>query len=219
MHIDKLQYIFDPLCGWCYASAPALAYLARQYGDRLELMPSGLFSDEGARNITPQWAEHAWTNDQRISSLTGQPFSENYRQLLLSGARFDSASMNCALTSVQHAGAGAEASLLHELQKARYVLGRDTSRSEVVADISVSWAQKQGISDSFENLITLPEADAGLCKQTDQRIDRVKQIMSEKGIRGVPLLLATVYGKEHVISGYDLYGGEESISKALAELA
>jgi putative protein-disulfide isomerase len=49
-------------------------------------MPSGLFCDEGARHITAQWAEYAWTNDRRIASLTGQPFSESYHQLLNSGA-------------------------------------------------------------------------------------------------------------------------------------
>lgn len=49
MHFEKLQYLFDPLCGWCYASAPALSYLAQHHADQLELMPSGLFSDEGAR--------------------------------------------------------------------------------------------------------------------------------------------------------------------------
>lgn len=25
MNPFRLQYFFDPLCGWCYASAPALA--------------------------------------------------------------------------------------------------------------------------------------------------------------------------------------------------
>lgn len=219
MHIDKLQYIFDPLCGWCYASAPALAYLARHHGDRLELMPGGLFSDEGARKITPQWAEHAWTNDRRISSLTGQLFSESYHQLLLSGGRFDSTYMNRALTAFQHAGAAAEAGLLHVLQHARYVEGRDTSRCDVVADISTAWAQEQGNDIGGDNLISRLEADDGLRKQTDQRTARVKQVMNKKGISGVPLLLATAGGKEHVISGHDLYGGDDSISAALAALA
>lgn len=219
MHIEKLQYIFDPLCGWCYASAPALHYLARHHGDRLELMPSGLFSDEGARQITAQWAEHAWANDQRITSLTGQPFSESYHQLLLSGSRFDSTYMNRALTAFQHAGAAAEAGLLHVLQHARYVEGRDTSRCDVVADISATWAQEHGAESDADDLTSEFEDDAALRDQTEQRIARVKRLMHEKGVGGVPLLIATAYGKEHIISGYDLYRGEESISAALAALA
>lgn len=42
----RLQYLFDPLCGWCYASAPALTGIAAAYPDLLELMPSELFSTE-----------------------------------------------------------------------------------------------------------------------------------------------------------------------------
>jgi protein-disulfide isomerase-like protein with CxxC motif len=61
--ISRKFSIFDPLCGWCYASAPALGYLAQHYAEKLELMPSGLFSDEG-RDITAQWAEYAWSNDR-----------------------------------------------------------------------------------------------------------------------------------------------------------
>ncbi|MDR6680192.1 DsbA family protein [Pseudomonas oryzihabitans] len=217
MHIEKLQYIFDPLCGWCYASAPALDYLARNYGDRLELMPSGLFSGEGARQITAQWAAHAWTNDQRIASLTGQPFSEPYHQLLLSGARFDSAYMNRALTAFQHAGASAESDLFHILQHARYVNGLDTSRREIVAEISISWARKYG-AEGGTDLAKRLEDDDELRRLTDNRTTRVQRLMSVKGIRGVPLLLVTAEGKEHVISGYELYGGMQSISTALKEL-
>ncbi len=217
MHIDKLQYIFDPLCGWCYASAPALDYLSRHYGDRLELMPCGLFSGDGARQITALWAGHAWSNDQRIASLTGQPFSEAYHRLLLSGGSFDSTYMNRALTAFQHAGAAAEAGLLHALQHARYVDGQDTSRSDVVADISTTWAQEHG-TDGGAELADRLEADDGLRSLSDLRTARVQRLMSEKGVRGVPLLLATADDAEHVISGHALYGGMQSISAALAEL-
>ena len=216
--IDKLQYIFDPLCGWCYASAPALDYLARHYGDRLELMPSGLFSDEGARQITAQWAEHAWTNDQRIASLTGQRFSEAYHQLLLSGVHFDSTFMNRALTAFQHVGAAAEASLFHTLQHARYVDGRDTSRSDVVADICVAWAREYG-AEGGTDLVKRLETDHELRHLTDQRTACVQHLMSEKGVRGVPLLLAIADGVEQVISGHTLYGGAQSIHAALAGLS
>ena len=134
MRIDNLQYFFDPLCGWCYASSPALNYLAQHYIEKLTLMPSGLFCDEGARHITAQWAEYALTNDRRIASLTGQPFSESYHQLLNSGARFDSTFMNRALTAFHEISPAAEAGLLRALQHARYVLGRDTAQSDVVED-------------------------------------------------------------------------------------
>src|SRR5271163_4890850 len=45
----KLDYFFDPLCGWCYASAPALEALAEAFPDALTMLPSGLFAGAGAR--------------------------------------------------------------------------------------------------------------------------------------------------------------------------
>lgn len=43
MQIARLQYLFDPLCGRCYASAPTLGGLTEAFPDTLELLPSGLF--------------------------------------------------------------------------------------------------------------------------------------------------------------------------------
>lgn len=218
MPIDKLEYIFDPLCGWCYASAPALDWLAATYPQQLELLPSGLFAGEGARPITPEWAAHAWKNDQRIALLTGQPFSEPYHQLLLSGARFDSAALNLALTAFKQFSPAAEAGLLHELQTARYVRGEDTARSEVVLKISQEYAALH-----HPHLSPLLTADlfapgSELVGLTQQRINGVQRFMRSNGISGVPLLLVTVAGETHAVSGSDLYGGAESIKSALDQL-
>lgn len=219
MHIDKLQYLFDPLCGWCYASAPALEYLAKTCPQKLELLPSGLFSEAGARTITAQWATHAWTNDQRIAALTGQRFSESYHALLQSHARFDSQYLNRALTACREIAPAAEAGLLRELQIARYVDGLDTSRSEVVAQISQGYALKHQLD--FTRHITAERltADGALQHITDQRINSVKTLMDSLGVSGVPLLLATAGGKTQAISGHSLYGGPTAIRHALAQLS
>jgi putative protein-disulfide isomerase len=98
-------------------------------------MPSGLFSGEGARDMTPSWAHHAWSNDQRIEAMTGQPFSAAYRQDILQspGKRFDSGPMNRALTAIRAPDPLLEPRALRRLQAARYVEGLDTSQAAVVA--------------------------------------------------------------------------------------
>ncbi|QUG75244.1 protein-disulfide isomerase [Erwinia sp. E602] len=218
MPIDKLEYIFDPLCGWCYASAPALDWLAATFSHQLYLLPSGLFAGEGARPITPEWAAHAWKNDQRIAQLTGQPFSGQYHHLLLSGARFDSGALNLALTAFRQISSAAEAGLLHELQAARYVRGEDTARGDVVLKISQAYAavHHPHLSPSLTADIFAPGSE--LADLTQQRISGVQRLMRSNGISGVPLLLVTVAGKTHAISGSDLYGGAESINNALDKL-
>lgn len=66
-----VTYLFDPLCGWCYAAAPALNYLQGVEGIEVALAPTGLFAGAGARPMDAQFAAYAWANDQRIQQLTG----------------------------------------------------------------------------------------------------------------------------------------------------
>ena len=79
MRTVRFEYFHDPLCGWCYASAPALQALSEAYPEQLNLLSSGLFAGRGARALTPDWAQYAWKNDQYISSVTGQVFSTEYK--------------------------------------------------------------------------------------------------------------------------------------------
>ncbi|NAT78332.1 protein-disulfide isomerase [Dickeya dadantii] len=219
MQIDKLQYLFDPLCGWCYASAPALKYLAKTYPEKLELLPSGLFSEEGARTINAQWATHAWTNDRRIASLTGQCFSEAYHKLLHSNSRFDSQYLNRVLTVFRDIAPAAEAGLLHELQISRYVLGLDTSRSDVVAQISIEYAMTLKLDIPNYLISDQLAVDTNLSEMTNKRIQNVKALMRSLGVNGVPLLLVISGGKTHAISGHSLYGGTMAISNALKQFS
>ena len=47
-----LNYLYDPLCGWCYGATPAVAGLLAVSGVTIELLPTGLFSSDGARPVS-----------------------------------------------------------------------------------------------------------------------------------------------------------------------
>jgi putative protein-disulfide isomerase len=47
----ELWFIFDPLCGWCYAAHPALHALQTELGWAMRFLPAGLFAGEGARPL------------------------------------------------------------------------------------------------------------------------------------------------------------------------
>lgn len=213
----RLQYLFDPLCGWCYASAPALAGLAKACAEALELMPCGMFSAGGGRAMTPEWANYAWSNDQRIAAITGQVFSEAYRRqvLLREGGRFDSTMLNRALTAVRAVDAALEPALLHALQLARYVDGRDTSRAEVVAEVCL--ASGPGWGSSAEALAERLRTDAGLQAQTDARIRETQALMHELGVNGVPQLFASSGDDAQVFGGASLYRGPAALLAELGE--
>ncbi|WP_156437545.1 MULTISPECIES: DsbA family protein [Burkholderia] len=217
MNSFRLQYFFDPLCGWCYASAPALAGLDDAYPGVLELMPSGLFADEGARDLTPEWGEYAWRNDQRIEQMTGQRFTHAYREqvLLRGGVRFDSGPANRALTALRGVGARLERPLLEAIQLARYVDGLDTARADVLARVAADVAAKAGATVDADALARRIDSDAALAGSTAERIADTQRTMRQLGASGVPQLLLTVGERGYVLHGASLYGGAHAAVAAV----
>ena len=107
--MQRLTYLFDPLCGWCYGALPALEMLLAQEDISVEPVPTGLFTDAGAFPMNAGFAAHAWEADQRIAKLTGQPFTEAYRTKVLENrdSRVDSGPATLALTAVRLTAPGA----------------------------------------------------------------------------------------------------------------
>ncbi|AIP00258.1 DsbA family protein [Burkholderia pseudomallei] len=218
MNPFRLQYFFDPLCGWCYASAPALAGLDAAHPGVLELMPSGLFADEGARELTPEWGEYAWRNDQRIEQMTGQRFTHAYREQVLrrGGVRFDSGPANRALSALRGIDARLERPLLEAIQLARYVDGLDTARPDVLARIAAGVAANAGMTTvDADALARRIEGDAALASETAGRIARTQRAMRQLGASGVPQLLLTVGERGYVLHGASLYGGAQAAVAAV----
>ncbi|MDH2435265.1 DsbA family protein [Pokkaliibacter sp. MBI-7] len=213
----RLLYFFDPFCGWCYASAPALATLAEHYPQQLELMPSGLFSGSGARPMSRDFAAYAWQNDQRIEKMTGQRFTEAYLQNVLhsSDVRFDSGYASIAMTAAAELAPALEARVLHALQLARYVDGLDTSKAEVVAAVCQQVAEQQGMTLSQQDWLAKLQ-DSALIAQRDARIGQAQQLMQQLGIQGVPQLVVTRGEQYGVVSGGALYQDKAALLEMIA---
>ncbi len=173
--------IVDPLCGWCWGAAPALTRLAES-GVRLEVVASGLFI--GDRPMTPDFAAYAWDNDQKIRALTGQTFSEAYRDKVLGqeGGKIDSGPATLALTAVQMREPEKALAVLHALQAARWVDGLDITSEIVVAEI----LRRAGIDE--DTVAAFLAEDEGVIDALNQRAGFARDLMRRLGARGVPTL-------------------------------
>ena len=202
-----VTYLFDPLCGWCYAAAPALKYLQGVDGLRVVLAPTGLFAGAGARPLDVQFAAYAWANDQRIQQLTGQPFTQAYRDRILGaeGGRFDSGPATLALTAVAQADPARELEALHALQQARYVDGCDNAAPAVIAEV----LRALGLADAAARVVA---PDPTLRSRTAERVAQAQATLRAVGARGVPQLVVTAQGGAlRLLGGDALLGPREQL--------
>lgn len=132
-----LHYVFDPLCGWCYAAAP-LVQAARAVPDlTIALHGGGMMTGPNRRTVTPQWRDYVMPHDRRIAQLTGQPFGEAYFDGLLrdTTAVMDSEPPTTAILAAEALG-GRGLDLLRRLQRAHYVEGRRIADAAVLRELA-----------------------------------------------------------------------------------
>ena len=129
----KLHYIYDPLCGWCYAAAPLLAAAEKVPNLPIELHAGGMLSGYARRLITPQWRDYVMPHDRRIAAISGQPFGENYFNVLLrdTTAVLDSTPPIAAILAAEKVSRQGIA-MLRRIQQAHYVEGKRVADAPVL---------------------------------------------------------------------------------------
>ncbi len=191
--MTQITYLFDPLCGWCYGASATIRALSEQPSLTVNLMPTGLFANEDAPRMDDGFAAYAWDADQRIARLTGQPFSEDYRNKVLAdrSARLNSGPATRALTAVALSAPERELDVLRAIQTARYVAGRDITAPPVLADILQSLTLKEAAS-----LFQANGSDLILANCT--RLKDAQAQEASKGPGTAPRLLRTQVGAEEI---------------------
>ena len=214
----QITYLFDPLCGWCYASAPALKAIADVHANHLRLMPTGLFVEP---RPVATIADHARQNDGRIQDLTGQLFTEAYHQRVMRapGGVFSSKALTRALVALGRIDASLEPRFLHAAQEARYIEGQDTSRAAIVAAIAVDVARAAGFEIDLTALQAEITRDPALEIETDRRIGEGCAFMSTIGVQGIPQLIVTDDRGTRVLDSHTLYAGGNAVLAAIGEPA
>lgn len=208
----SLLYMYDPLCGWCYAATPGIERL-RVAGVTVDLLPTGLFSDPG-RMMTAEFAEYAWKNDQRIAAMTGQVFNEAYRRQVLQAANvpFDSSAATLALTTVALDEPSREVDVLHAMQEARYRFGRDVTDVATLCAVLV----EAGFSAAAASLKSPTPA---LLSANAARVARGAAAVRELGGRGVPTLALVEGSSRRLLDGQLLYGPPEVLLASFETVA
>lgn len=200
-----VTYLFDPLCGWCYGAAPMLDRLAAG-GVAIDALPTGLFSGAGARPLDAGFAAHAWASDQRIRQLSGQPFSQAYRDNVLSarGTLLDSAAATLGISAAGFKDPQRRLPALKAIQHARYVDGRDivTKRgvAVVLEDADMADAARLMVAPTEEFLVAHRDL-----------VGRGRELFQRLHAGGTPALAVIRSGTPRLISSNALYGSYDSL--------
>lgn len=199
-----LNYLYDPLCGWCYGVTGAVSTALAGPGITVNFLPTGLFSGADARAMDDDFASYAWSNDLRIGELTGQSFTHQYRQQVLAdrGQRFDSGPATMALTAVHSTAPGREFDALKAFQRSRYVDGADITSLATLARL----LEALGLRDAA-SMLAHPET--AILAQA--RIDQVRLLMREFGVRGVPSFIAESQEKRWVLNPNAAYADPSAL--------
>lgn len=205
-----LHYVFDPLCGWCYGASLAVGIVAATGAAQLRLLPSGLFQGDGARPMDDNFAAYAWSNDQRIQHLTGQLFSQRYRDGVLADRRqrFDSGPATLALSAVALTAPEQEVQALAAIQRARYVDGQDVTSPDVLAATLAALGLTQA-ARRFQ------AADPAVQATADARIAQAGALMQRHGARGVPTFIREAGGHERLLDSRSAYGDPGALAAQL----
>lgn len=200
--IARVVYLYDPLCGWCYGSGPAIRALVASGACAVEPLPTGLFAGDPQRRIDAGFARHVIEADARIERMSGEPFSDAYRHAVLGNPDmpFDSARATQALHAVALWNPARELGALHALQRERCVHGRDLADWGVITA-----ALATALGDTPEQWQQRIDA-AALPAFAAQRIAQARQWMQATGARGVPALVHPSPDRPRALPGEWFFG-------------
>lgn len=206
-----LYCFFDPLCGWCYGALSALTGLGAA-DIKVRLPPYGIFSGPGARVMDDDFANLAWNNDQRICRLSGQRFTEAYRQSVLADCqhRFNSEPASLALTAAAMTSPAHEMAMLKAIQHARFVDGRNVTDWPTLLAI----AMETGLQEAADSLAQPSQA---LLDAHRLRVDEARAMMSEFHAQGVPTSIGVSPTRRWQLHGNSIYAEPNALLRQLQE--
>lgn len=173
----------------------------------------GLFAGEGARPMDDAFAAYAWTNDQRIAGLTGQPFSDEYRRRVLGDRSrpFDSGPATLAITAMIASASERAFEACKNIQQARFVSGRDITDTAVLSSV----LRDMGLRDAAASVEAPNETSIAAYHQ---KIGSARSEMQHYfGIDGVPALIVGEGEKRHLVRPAALFGGMDGLIEILGQ--
>ncbi|MFI1773403.1 DsbA family protein [Thalassobellus citreus] len=134
----KLIYVMDPLCGWCYGNSINTKKLYSEFESKIEfeILPAGMWTGNQAKRQDKNMVSFFEKGDKQIEQYTGTPFGEAYFEFLKNETIIlDSEIPSRAIVSVKNIAPQKAIPFALEVQKARYMFGKDLNNVQTYVSI------------------------------------------------------------------------------------
>jgi putative protein-disulfide isomerase len=200
---DTIIYVFDPLCGFCYAFEPEIQQLEAKYKDKFvfEVISGGMILGDGEGPIG-KVAPHIARGYKDIEKMSDARFGDNFLNKIMKQGTYKMSSEmpSIAVELFKSLLPAQSVAFVYEVQKLLYFDGIGLNEPENYRNL----ATKYGLNaDEFIKNLSQPE----------WKIKAYTQFaMAEKmGVSGYPALIMKHNGKIQVLSaGFDTF---ENIEK------
>ena len=153
----------------------------------VEVHGGGMLSGERRRSITADWRAYVISHDERISEVSGQPFGEKYRDILLNDTSIvlDSTPPTIAVLVAQDLFA-AGVNMLNSIQRAYFLDGKKIFSFDVLSHL----ASEIGMNSSY-----FRNSYDSLIHRVEDHIHQSKCLLQKIGGQGFPSAALEVDGE------------------------
>jgi len=203
-----LIYIFDPMCGWCYAFSEVMQRIHKNYINRLnfEVLSGGMILGEQIFPIG-RMADYIRTANKNVEEISGVYFGEKFISNILDPGTetLDSLTPSLATTSFKLLKPEMIVDFAHALQKAFFFEGKSLNEVDTYLELCNKF-QLDGTL--FLNLMRSEEVM--------QNTKGEFVLVSKWGVNGFPTLVMKKDNQAYLLSrGYINY---ESLKQIIDEM-
>ncbi|MCE2595080.1 DsbA family protein [Motilimonas cestriensis] len=165
--MNKIIYIADPMCSWCFGFSAQLQQLKQQLPQYpFELVMGGLRTGEDAQPLDASLADmlsHHW---QKVEQLTGQKINPEILNRV-DQFIYDTEPACRAVTLLGEASPAHQFDYLLAVQTAFYQDNKDITQAKVLAELASPWLEQDFFLELFNSpaMIEATQQDFELSRQ------------------------------------------------------
>jgi len=134
----KIYYVYDPLCGWCFAYAPIMEKLAQEFKDQVEfvVIPGGMIVGEHVRPIG-EIAPYLLQAIPELEEISGVKMGAPYIAMIKEGSYVASSyEPSLAMVVFKSFNTGRDVEYAHKVQQSYFIQAKDIMGDSLYTDLA-----------------------------------------------------------------------------------